>query len=212
MTNFIPLFPLALVAYPGEKLNLHIFEPRYKQLITDCVLGSKPFGIIPVINNKLMEIGTTVTVTNIVKTYDDGKMDISTLGGDVFNILAPVEKIPNKQYNGAIVNYPNNNYNGKPHLMQQLIETMQQLHKLVAVTKAFKKPLHDLNCYDIAHHLGLPLQNEYELLTLLHEPQRQEYLRLHLVKIIDTVTEIENLKTKVRLNGHFKSLKGFDFE
>src|SRR6266576_3115219 len=53
MTNFIPIFPLGIVVYPGEDLNLHIFEPRYKQLINECHAGKKPFGIPTVIENKV---------------------------------------------------------------------------------------------------------------------------------------------------------------
>jgi len=55
MTNFIPIFPLGIVVYPGESLNLHIFEPRYRELILECIENSKPFGIPVVIENKLME-------------------------------------------------------------------------------------------------------------------------------------------------------------
>src|SRR6187455_311175 len=50
MTNFIPIFPLGIVVFPGENLNLHIFEPRYKQLIKECFEQKKPFGIPPVID------------------------------------------------------------------------------------------------------------------------------------------------------------------
>jgi len=80
MTNFIPIFPLAIVVYPGEKLNLHIFEPRYKQLIIDCMETKKPFGIPTVLNNEVKELGTLVQVKEIVKTYDNGEMDIITEG------------------------------------------------------------------------------------------------------------------------------------
>lgn len=55
MTNFIPIFPLGVVVYPDEQLNLHIFEPRYKQLIRDCIAENKPFGIPAVIEKKMME-------------------------------------------------------------------------------------------------------------------------------------------------------------
>ena len=58
MTNFIPIFPLAIVVYPGEDLNLHIFEPKYKQLINECFEQKKPFGIPVVIDNKMNELGT----------------------------------------------------------------------------------------------------------------------------------------------------------
>ena len=80
MTNLIPIFPLPLVAYPDEKLNLHIFEPRYKQLIKECEAQQKPFGIIPIINQKPSEFGTLMALTEITKVYDDGKMDIKTKG------------------------------------------------------------------------------------------------------------------------------------
>ena len=56
MINFIPIFPLGIVVYPGESLNLHIFEPRYKQLVTECFAEKKMFGIPAVINNHLLPI------------------------------------------------------------------------------------------------------------------------------------------------------------
>ena len=65
MTNFIPIFPLGLVVYPGESLNLHIFEPRYKQLIQECHAAKKPFGIPTVINNKLQEFGALVEIAEL---------------------------------------------------------------------------------------------------------------------------------------------------
>src|SRR6478672_9177821 len=98
MTNFIPIFPLAIVVYPGEELNLHIFEPRYKQLIRECFEAKKPFGIPSVINNEVAERGTVVEVTEISKTYDDGKMDIKTRGLTIFKILEIVKEIPDKLY------------------------------------------------------------------------------------------------------------------
>ena len=79
------------------------------------------------------------------------------------------------------------------------------------VEKEFKKGDDDLNAYDVAHHVGLSLQEEYELLNLLHEAQRQEYLKRHLAKVIPLVAEMEHLKEKVKLNGHFKNLSGLNF-
>ncbi len=71
MTNFIPIFPLGIVVYPGEHLNLHIFEPRYKQLINDCYTAKKPFGIPPVINKQVSETGTLLEITEISKVYEN---------------------------------------------------------------------------------------------------------------------------------------------
>jgi hypothetical protein len=79
------------------------------------------------------------------------------------------------------------------------------------VQKDFKKEAEQLNAYDVAHHIGLSLQEEYELLNLFDERQRQEYLKRHLAKVIPMVAEMEQLKVKVKLNGHFKNLAGFDF-
>jgi hypothetical protein len=64
MTNFIPIFPLSIVVYPGEDLNLHIFEPRYKQLISECNTTKKPFGIPTVIDKKMKDFGSLVTDIN----------------------------------------------------------------------------------------------------------------------------------------------------
>ncbi len=210
MTNFVPIFPLGIVVYPGEQLNLHIFEPRYKQLINECVAANKPFGIVPVIDDKVTNTGATVKVAEITRLYDDGKMDIKTEGLEVFNILEVIKILPDKLYSGAIVNYPVNNISGNRALMQTIITTIRELHKLLNITKVFKKEDGELWSYDVAHHAGLALPQEYELLQLMQELQRQEYLKRHLKKVIPVIAQMEALKTRVQLNGHFKDLKGFD--
>jgi uncharacterized protein len=210
LTNFIPIFPLGIVVYPGEQLNLHIFEPRYKQLIKECFETKKPFGIPSVIDNKVNDTGTLVRVLEITTVYDDGKMDIKTEGLEVFTILEIIKELPEKLYSGAIVNYPANIESGNRALMQNIIIAIRELHKLLKINKEFKKPDEELWSYDVAHHAGLSLTEEYELLQLLHELQRQEYLKRHLKKVIPVIAEMETLKERVQLNGHFKNLKGLD--
>ncbi|HMK05772.1 MAG TPA: LON peptidase substrate-binding domain-containing protein [Ferruginibacter sp.] len=210
MTNFIPIFPLGIVVYPGEQLNLHIFEPRYKQLIKECFESKKPFGIPPVINEKLTEMGTLMQVVEISKEYEDGKMDIKTEGLKIFRILELIKELPEKLYSGAIVHYPVNHEKGKRNLMQAVIEGIRALHKMLKVDKDFKKPDEELWSYDVAHHAGLSVQEEYELLELLYELQRQEYLKRHLTRVLPLLAEMESLKEKVKLNGHFKNLDGIN--
>jgi Lon protease-like protein len=213
MTNFIPVFPLGIVVYPGEHVNLHIFEPRYKQLVNECYTEGKPFGIPTVIGNRLNEMGTLVKITELVKTYDNGEMDIRTEGLRVFRVLELIKSIPDKLFSGAIVNYPENIEGpGKRELMQKVINAIRQLHHLLEITKDFKKPDEELSSYDVAHHAGLSLEEEYELLGLLREEQRQEYLKRHLSKVLPVIAEMETLKEKVKLNGHFKNLSSFKFE
>ena len=213
MTNFIPIFPLGIIVYPGESLNLHIFEPRYKQLINECQKESKPFGIPAVINNKVSELGTLVKITEIVNVSENGEMDIKTEGTTVFRVLEIIKAIPDKLYSGAIVNYPDNiQDSGLSELMQRVVNAIRQLHRLLHISKDFKKPDRELNTYDVAHHAGLSIDEEYELLGLFREEQRQEYLKRHLSKVLPVIAEMETLKEKVKLNGHFKNLSSFDFE
>jgi Lon protease-like protein len=208
--NFIPIFPLSIVVYPGEELNLHIFEPRYKQLIAECKAANKPFGIAPVINNQLTELGTLVDIIEISKTYDSGEMDIKTRGNKIFRILEEIKDVPEKLYGGAIVSYPHNKEHGNRVLMQKVINAIRELHKLLKVSNEFKKAEDELWSYDVAHHAGLSMQEEYELLGLFNELQRQEYLKRHLTKVLPVVAEMELLKEKIKLNGHFKNLSGLD--
>ena len=210
MTNFIPIFPLSIVVFPGEQLNLHIFEPRYRQLINECFATKKPFGIPAVIDDKINETGTLVQVKEISQVYEDGKMDIKTEGLQVFRMLEAIHELPDKLYSGAIVNYPDNNEKGNRILMNGIVKGIKELHKLLNIEKKFTKPDEELWSYDVAHHAGMSLQEEYELLELLHELQRQEYLKRHLTKVIPVLAEMEMLKEKVKLNGHFKNLKGLD--
>jgi Lon protease-like protein len=211
MTNFIPIFPLGLVIFPGEKVPLHIFEPRYKQLIKDSHAGKKPFGVPVVLNNKMQEMGTLVEITEIVKEYDNGEMDIRTQGIKIFRILEIIKSIPDKLYNGAIVNYPENNEGeGNGKLMQTLLSSVKEVHRLLNISKEFSRPDTELRAYDIAHHAGLSANEEYEMLGLFLELQRQEYLKRHLQKVIPMLMEMEQLKEKVKLNGHFRNLSPLD--
>ena len=212
MTNFIPIFPLGIVVYPGENVNLHIFEPRYKQLINECHDNKKSFGIPAVVDNKLQENGTLVSVTELSKVYDNGEMDIKTKGERVFRMLEVIKEVPDKLYSGAIVNYPDNKERGDIELMRKVMNGIRELHKLLNVSKDFDKPDDELKTYEVAHHVGLTLQEEYELLGLMDELQRQEYLKRHLTKVLPLVAEMEGLKEKIKQNGHFKNLGGFQFE
>ncbi|MBC7651440.1 MAG: LON peptidase substrate-binding domain-containing protein [Deinococcales bacterium] len=210
MTNFIPIFPLGIVVFPGEQLNLHIFEPRYKQLITDCFAEAKPFGIPTVLGDTINELGTLVEIVEIVEVHADGKMDISTKGLQIFSMLETIKTLPDKLYSGAIVTYLVNDERSKSVIMANILEDIRKLHKLLNVTKDFKKTDANLVSYDVAHHAGLTVKEEYEFLSLLREDQRLEYLKRHLTKIIEMVTGMENLKEKIQLNGHFRELKGFN--
>lgn len=211
MTNFIPIFPLEIVVFPGEQLNLHIFEERYKQLINECWAAQKPFGIPAVIEKKVSETGTYVYVEKIVKQYEDGRMDINTRGGGLFRILELIPTIPDKLYSGAIAAYLENTEIPIPHIMKKLLPTLRELHRLLEVEKQLGEE-EKLTSYQVAHHAGMSLQQEYELLTLLREDQRLEYLKRHLAQVVPVIATMEDLKKKIQLNGHFRELRSFEFD
>jgi Lon protease-like protein len=212
MTNFIPIFPLSVVVFPGQNLHLHIFEPRYRQLIRECMDAGKNFGIPSVLSNGLAEFGTAVSITMIKKEYGNGSMDIITQGHQVFRLLELIKDIPDKMYSGAIVNYPPNDTEEVVPEIAPVLAAIRQLHSLLQVDKSFSRPDHLLRSYDVAHLAGLNLEEEYELLQLLREDQRVQYLRLHLQKVLPVVQQMQALKDRIQLNGHFRELKSLGFE
>lgn len=170
----------------------------------------KPFGLLVVINNKMMEMGTLIQIKEVSKTYENGEMDIKTQGKKIFRVLEFLEQVPEKLYSGAIVNYPENQEHGRRTIIKKVIQSAQLLHKILHVSKPFSKNEEELWSYDIAHHVGLTLEQEYEFLTLMNELHRQEYLKRHLEKVLPVAAEMEALKEKIKLNGHFKNISGFN--
>lgn len=212
MTNFIPIFPLELVIYPGELVNLHIFEDRYKQLINECFEAKKPFGIPAVINTRMEDLGSLVEILEISERFEDGRMNVKTKAIKVFRILEIIKEIPDKLYSGAIVNYPENALAQNRQLLKPVLAAIRKLHSLLQVVKDFKKPDDELTSYDMAHHAGLSMEEEYEMLGLFNEDYRMEYLKRHITKVIPSAAAVEIMKNKIKLNGHFKELKGFDLD
>lgn len=212
MINFIPIFPLDIVVYPGEQLNLHIFEPRYKQMIRECLKENRPFGIPTVLDNKMEEFGTLMEVTELVKEYESGEMDIRTQGKSVFRILEVVKSIPDKLYHGAIVDYPANVMeHGDSNIALVILNEVKRLYALLNLEEKFPEHRSSMISYEVAHFIGLSKQQEYELLCLLSEVQRLEYIRRHLNNLIPTIKELEEVKARIQRNGHFRDLSLKDF-
>jgi Lon protease-like protein len=86
--SLLPLFPLDLVLFPGAPLPLHIFEPRYKEMIAECLEQKKPFGMVRAKENAVAEVGCTATIIDVAKQYEDGRLDINTEGKQRFAIVS----------------------------------------------------------------------------------------------------------------------------
>lgn len=200
MTNFIPIFPLDLVIYPDETIRLHIFEPRYRQLIRECLAESKPFGIPFFSDNKIQEYGTLTEVTELLQEHEDGSMDVAVKGIQVFRVLEVVQQIPDKLYSGAIVNYPENDkMKVHPNLSRLIHDEVKRLYTMLNIENMLPSES-EWTSYDIAHRLGLTREQEYELLSIFNEVQRMEYLRRYFNSIMPEVDNLEILKARISLN------------
>lgn len=208
MLDFLPLFPLRLVVFPNEKLNLHVFEPRYQQLINDCEAQDKTFGIPAFIDKKMMSIGTELELLYIAKRYPDGKMDIKTRGLGVFEVHKFFDKAPDKLYSAATVERREDNSQGDILTYQKILDQLGELYKVLNIKKEVPQGADTFTCFDIAHHVGFSVQQEYQLLKLRSEVERQEFLYQHLLNLIPIVREMEALRKKIQMNGHFKHVTG----
>lgn len=206
MSYQLPLFPLQLVVFPGEKLNLHIFEPRYKQLIQECEDEGKLFGIPPFINREMMMMGTEVELLHIEKIYPDGEMDIRTRGKRLFMIDHVYNPYPEKLYIGADVQSFEHDQNGDFLNSERIIEKVTELFSLLAIPKDPPELSADFSTYEVAHHIGLTLEQEFELLQLSGEQARQKYVLKHLEEVIPRVKKINNIRERALMNGHFRNI------
>ncbi len=208
MIGSIPLFPLKLIAFPGEQLNLHIFEERYKQLVAYAQEQEGIFGIC-VYLDKIMPIGTELRLERIVKTYADGRMDIQSLALRTFELVTFDNPLPGRLYAGGSVKFPKNDPKASLDLKAEYLSNLLQLFDIMD----YKVELvpSTLDSFTYAHKIGLKIEEEYDLLLLIKEEERLQYINRHLNKIMSIMKNLEEAKRKIKLNGHFKLLDPLDF-
>ncbi len=83
----IGLFPLGIVLLPTEQVPLHIFEPRYRELIAECLDDEQPFGLVYADDDGVRRTGTLARVVEVVERFPDGRLNIVVEGGDRFRLL-----------------------------------------------------------------------------------------------------------------------------
>ncbi|MEQ9424434.1 MAG: LON peptidase substrate-binding domain-containing protein [Cyclobacteriaceae bacterium] len=209
MIKDLPLFPLNLVCFPGEHLNLHVFEPRYKQLVNECIEDNSTFGIPAYINNRL-ELGTEVEVKEVTKRYKDGRLDIKTLGIAVFEVISYQNPAKDKLYSNGTVRIKKIDLSPNEAKLDEIRELMGQFYETINVENPFP-PSTEQTSFTFAHKIGFSIDEEYSLLKMKGEDERLDFIIAHLTKTIPLVEEIENTKTKIAMNGHFKKLGPIDF-
>jgi ATP-dependent Lon protease len=201
-TERIPLFPLELVLFPGTPLPLHIFEPRYKQMISLCIEQQSEFAVLLVEGGDMARVGCTAEVIKIVERYPDGRMDILTQGQRPCRILDVIDEKP---YNEAMVEYLKETAaDFPPETPARLIAAFQRCHQSIYHRQldmdeaAREAPL----SYHLTSELPIALTVKQELLELRSEAERRARLFAHLEEWAPRLERAERLRVKSAGNGH----------
>jgi Lon protease-like protein len=202
----IALFPLSLVVFPGEELRLHIFEPRYKQLIHDCTTDNITFGIPPYFEGKDLRYGTEIEVTEIVKKYDDGKMDIKAKGIGWFEIDEFYKVFFGKLYPGGTIKRMPWDDDSDIVYAKKLVALIHELYKTMNITNVPVASEEKFRSYQLGHKLGLSVEQELAMLMIPEESERQLFLTAHLENLLPLVKQAETLRKRAELNGHFQNI------
>jgi ATP-dependent Lon protease len=199
----LPLFPLGLVLYPNERLPLHIFEERYKDLTQYCLTEDAPFGIVLFQDGRMADVGTTARIDRVVQRYDDGRMDIVVFGEQRYKLDDVYEQ---KSYMTADVELIEEN---EPIINPQLRERAITQHiKLLELAGRTVRP--DLYenveylSFVLAQNAGLDDEQKQEVLEIEEEADRIRFLVDHFESLIPQIEEEKSVRRKVRSNGHFK--------
>jgi Lon protease-like protein len=208
----IPIFPLQLIVFPGESLNLHIFEQKYRQLFADLKSGTITFfGIPPVVDHQMHAFGTRLILTDIVKNYPGGEMDVSTKGIDVFKLGGILANGGQKLYAEATVDLITHDSSYDFLKFEELRGLYLEFQDLMAAQKEIDVVDGDGYSFKIAHYIGLSEAQKLALLEIVSEFDRQDYLIQHLKLIIPSMRNIKETQARITANGYFKNLKSFNF-
>ena len=168
----VPIFPLELVLFPGVPLPLHIFEPRYKEMIAECLELKQPFGVVRASSEGVADIGCTAEILQVTKKYDDGRMDILTRGVDRFEVLQVNEDRSFLQAEITLLE------DEPSHPARQMVEQAVRLHaeiaKLAGTDLAGPEESASNLSFLLAGSLPLDLDFKQKLLVTLSETKRLE--------------------------------------
>jgi Lon protease-like protein len=198
--SLLPLFPLDLVLLPGTPLPLHIFEPRYKEMIGECLEEKKLFGVIRAQERSLADIGCTAEILAVTKTYEDGRMDIVTQGRARFELLELSEKRAFLQ--GEVLYLADE----PDKASTQEIARAKELHKQILALASAEQDLPDTDETPLSYHLAgsLPLDLDFKqkILGIRSEAQRIHELIAYFENILPNLRRAILIRKKAGGNGH----------
>jgi Lon protease-like protein len=194
------LFPLEVVLFPGTPLPLHIFEPRYKEMIGECLAQHRNFGVVRALEQSLADVGCTAEIVTIVKEYPDGRLDLVSEGRKRFELVRVNQERSFLQAEVLMIS----DEPGAPS-PQDTSRAVQLHSELLAIAGATQ----DLSAADpqslsfyLAGSLPLDLDFKQKLLALRSEPERISLLISYLQTIIPNLRRAATARERAGGNGH----------
>jgi len=202
LSKLLPLFPLDIVLLPGAPLPLHVFEPRYKEMIAECLAADKLFGIVRSKEDEgVADIGCTAEILDITKKYPDGRMDIATAGRRRFEVM---EVNQERMFLQAEILYIEDEPGSAT---KQEIDTAVELHKQLLEIAGVEEEddgysdIAQLSYY-LAGSLPLDLDFKQNLLTMKSEAERMPALVSYFQAILPTLKRTAMARKLAGGNGH----------
>jgi Lon protease-like protein len=197
----LPIFELPVVILPGELLPLHIFEDRYKRMISHCLESEEPFGIVfRDDEGTAHRIGCTARVTDVLERFDDGRMNIVVTGEQPFRVL---ERFDEPEYPaGEVEPIDGEDEPGEdPEAADMARQAFAELVKRVSGDAPEELELDDEDSYGIAARVELPVETKQALLEQRSEPERMRMLGNALRALVAAVARSGEIAERAKMNG-----------
>jgi Lon protease-like protein len=193
------LFPLGLVLLPSERVPLHVFEERYKELIDECVALDTEFGLLYADESGLREIGCRASVVEVIDRFEDGRLNILIEGGERFRIL---RHTGGRSFSTADVEpVPDDDPRAAPESAARALNAFQQLVELVEAEVELPDPLAPQLSYELAGRVELEHEAKQELLESRSEAERLERVAELLEAAAASVALAEEARKRASGNG-----------
>jgi Lon protease-like protein len=196
----LPLFPLDVVLFPGTALPLHIFEPRYKEMIGECLAQRRTFGVVRALEQGLAEIGCTAEIINVVREYPDGRLDLVTEGRQRFELLRVNQE---RSFLQAEVLMIDDEPGGPPPAdAARAVQLHSELLAIAGATQDLSASGPTLLSFQLAGSVPLDLDFKQKLLALRSEPERLTLFISYLETILPNLRRAASAREKAGGNGH----------
>jgi len=199
--SLLPLFPLDVVLFPGAPLPLHIFEPRYKELIEECLSQKMPFGMVRSKENALAEVGCTAVIVKLNKKYEDGRYDIVTQGKQRFAI----EQLNQERsfLRGEVLFFDDEPSKVTEDETETVIKLHQQLFAVLGQPIEVE-PVYPSLSFQLTHELPVDLDFKQTILEMKSEAERIETLIEYYRATIPKVELTLKARDMASGNGHVR--------